>query len=100
MNLLYYFINFQSSKTASIGSKMSDGKSLTFADPLEDLKYLDIDRIGLHESDNFKDTSAKSNELQIYQSKNKVCNHLNTLKFNIFYFYFTVDYPSSLYCLL
>lgn len=87
INFVHYFIIFQSSKTALIGLKMSDDENLTFADPLEDLQYLDIDRIGLHENDNFKYSSDKSNDLQISQSKDKVCIYLNILKFNIYYFY-------------
>lgn len=63
---------------------MSGDESL--AGPMEGLKCLNIDQTELYENYNFKDPSDKSNELQIYKSKEKVCICLNILKFYTKYF--------------
>lgn len=59
---------------------MSDNKSLESS--AKGLKNLDINKITLYENYGFKDPSDKSNELQIFQYKDKVCIRKPIFQFN------------------
>jgi len=53
-------------------SNMSSVDSITYANSVDDLKDLDMDKIKLFEHYKFKDPSRKSNGLEIADSKDKV----------------------------